>query len=291
MVRGSGDFSAPPTGSRQSHAAHVAKKCRRRSAADRSPASPAVRAASTDQARPGRPPNGAESRPRALAHALTCLASRAKAGPWAPTEASTASASLTALSAIAAASPNSARRSTASAGSSDPVATTARSTSSPPSRNRRPGTRAPTTSRTSPASRVASLNLTRTVVQFDRAGQCRHQVQVGAGQRTAHAPGADDVHDAGRERGRDEAGDPVGDGARAGAAVSPPSRAASSRQRTSPVPRLTVPRTRIGSSPRRDSSASSPTLADMGASRAAQAAARLFGSVARPRLRCGVKPS
>lgn len=171
-----------PTGSRQSHAAHVAKKCRRRSADGRSPASLAVRAASTDQARPGRPPNGAESRPRAFAHALTCLANPANAGPWPLTEASTASASLTALSATAAASPNSARRSTASMGSSGPVATTARSTSSPSSRSRRPGTRAPTTSRTSQASCVTSLNFARTVASSTGPGS--------AATRSRSAPGS-----------------------------------------------------------------------------------------------------
>nr|WP_263655299.1 hypothetical protein [Nonomuraea aurantiaca] len=98
------------TGSCQSQAAQVLKKWRRRSVSDPSAASRTVRAARTAQARPGKPPNGAESRPFARAHAFTWRARRAKRSCAGPSAARIAAASLTALRAMAAASHSSARR-------------------------------------------------------------------------------------------------------------------------------------------------------------------------------------
>ncbi len=287
-------------GSRQSQAAQVPKNSRSRAAGDRSAASRTVRAASTAQATPGSPPNGAESSPRARAHAFTSRVSRTNAACRSePAKSRTASASLTELSAIAAASPSSARSATACAGSTAPVVTTTRSTSSPAVRSRSPGTRAPFTSRSPSASGRAAATRSRTSAIPTVPGRAATRSRSAPGRAqpmrrdparcSTPSPSACAIRAV-----RDPASASRADAATGSASRSGPG-SGSRAHRHLPVPSSTVARTCIGPSPRRDSTASSPTRADAPApdppSRAVNSACARCGSRLRPSVRCGVKPS
>ncbi|CAM5514741.1 hypothetical protein SAVIM40S_05351 [Streptomyces avidinii] len=287
----------PDTGSRQSQAARLPKNSRSSASGGSAPASCTVRAARTAQASPGSPPNGAESRPRARAHAFTPRASPANAACRSPpTRARTASASVTALSAGAATSPSSARRATACAGSSPPVATATRSTDSAPTRNRSPGTRAPLTSRnrTASGSAAATRSRTRATSAWPGRAATRSRSDSGSAQPMRRDPARCTCASPRAALMRAVTDSAVssrieGEGAGAGTGASASRSAVSGFQRISPVPSSTVARTRIGPSPRRESTASSPTGAVTGPpSRAAKAATARCGSRLRPSVRCGV---
>jgi hypothetical protein len=219
------------TASRQSHAAQPPKNSASRS----SPPVRTVLAARMAHAIPGTPPNGAESSPLAAAHAFTCRASQVNSACRSPTAASTASASLTALNAIAA------------PGDVSSDLTSVRSTRTPSCRNRSPGTRAPTTG---VAPGTVTADGSGTTATRSRSAPARAQPS---------------------RRDPTTCTTPATDGTSTSAAGATDG-AASGSHRTAPVPSSTVTLGRIGSSPRRDSTTNVPTDADIGTSPAAACA-------------------